>query len=237
MLQFLTHIPINIELDVTEEDFAKGAYFFTTIGVILGAILLLAYYLLNQFFQPLSMAVLLVFLHILATGGLHLDGLADASDGLFSNRSPERILEIMHDSRIGSNGVIALIFVIALKVIFTYEILLKGGWLYLLVVPVLGRYSIVLTANSNMSPLKNGMGNFFIGNINKWKLLFNSLIVLVLLIFLPISVGALIAVVIYTFVTIMICRKKIGGVTGDILGFNCENAEVVTLFILALLLR
>jgi adenosylcobinamide-GDP ribazoletransferase len=45
---------------------------------------------------------------ILATGGLHEDGLADLADGFGGGRTRERALEIMRDSRIGSFGAIAL---------------------------------------------------------------------------------------------------------------------------------
>ncbi|GAB1427271.1 hypothetical protein MASR2M17_06970 [Aminivibrio sp.] len=50
------------------------------------------------------------------SGGLHLDGLADSADGFLSARQRERILEIMRDSRIGTMGVLALVFVLAVKV-------------------------------------------------------------------------------------------------------------------------
>ncbi|MBC8932081.1 adenosylcobinamide-GDP ribazoletransferase, partial [Escherichia coli] len=44
------------------------------------------------------------------TGGFHVDALADTADGLFSSRKRERMLEIMKDSRVGANGVIAICF-------------------------------------------------------------------------------------------------------------------------------
>lgn len=45
---------------------------------------------------------------IVSTGGLHEDGLADSADGLFGGQTPERRLEIMKDSRIGSYGALAI---------------------------------------------------------------------------------------------------------------------------------
>ena len=44
-----------------------------------------------------------------ATGGFHLDGVADTADGLGSRRDPARALEIMKQSDIGPMGVIALV--------------------------------------------------------------------------------------------------------------------------------
>ncbi|XNM62278.1 adenosylcobinamide-GDP ribazoletransferase [Escherichia coli] len=49
--------------------------------------------------------------------GFHLDGLADTCDGVFSARSRDRMLEIMRDSRLGTHGGLALIFVVLAKIL------------------------------------------------------------------------------------------------------------------------
>ncbi|WP_043495864.1 adenosylcobinamide-GDP ribazoletransferase, partial [Hafnia alvei] len=71
----------------------------------------------------------------------HLDGLADTCDGIFSARPRERILEIMRDSRIGSNGALALIFVILARVAIIYQLTQTGHNVYTLLVaaPALSR--------------------------------------------------------------------------------------------------
>ena len=52
-------------------------------------------------------SALLLVASALLTGALHLDGLMDTADGLFGGRTPERRLEIMRDSRVGSFGALA----------------------------------------------------------------------------------------------------------------------------------
>ncbi|MBD3803861.1 MAG: adenosylcobinamide-GDP ribazoletransferase [Thioclava sp.] len=52
---------------------------------------------------------------VLTTGALHEDGLADFADGFWGGTTPERRLEIMRDSRIGSYGTIALILGLGLR--------------------------------------------------------------------------------------------------------------------------
>lgn len=64
---------------------------------------------------PAVSAVLAVAALVLATGALHEDGLADLADGL-GGATPERRLEIMRDSRIGSFGASALILSLALRI-------------------------------------------------------------------------------------------------------------------------
>ncbi|MFC2969109.1 adenosylcobinamide-GDP ribazoletransferase [Acidimangrovimonas pyrenivorans] len=64
--------------------------------------------------SPLVAALLAVAAAVVATGGMHEDGLADLADGC-GGRDPARRLEIMRDSRIGSYGVLALILSIGLR--------------------------------------------------------------------------------------------------------------------------
>jgi len=54
---------------------------------------------------------------IIITGALHIDGLADTSDAIFSHRGLADKLRIMKDSHIGSMGVISIFVVLSLKLI------------------------------------------------------------------------------------------------------------------------
>jgi adenosylcobinamide-GDP ribazoletransferase len=65
---------------------------------------------------PLLSAVLAIGSLTMATGAFHEDGLADAADGLGGGSTPDRRLEIMRDSRIGSYGGAALILAFALRI-------------------------------------------------------------------------------------------------------------------------
>jgi adenosylcobinamide-GDP ribazoletransferase len=113
MMQFMTALPVKVNTETGREDFGKGLALAPLVGLVLGALLVAGLnYLLPLLFPPLVTAVLTVSVYILLTGGLHMDGLGDTADGVFSNRPAERALEIMKDSRVGTNAVIALILVI-----------------------------------------------------------------------------------------------------------------------------
>lgn len=56
-------------------------------------------------------AAMVMAVGVILTGAMHEDGLADSADGLFGGWTPERRLEIMKDSRIGSYGMLALMLV------------------------------------------------------------------------------------------------------------------------------
>jgi hypothetical protein len=85
------------------------------VGLLLGAIAGAVVMLLQPWCGGPLAALLGVLALALLTGGFHLDGLADTCDGIFSARRRERMLEIMRDSRLGTHGGLALIFVLVAK--------------------------------------------------------------------------------------------------------------------------
>lgn len=237
MIQFLTRIPMPFHLDVKTEDFERGVIYFPVIGMILGVCLYGFASFFTGYFDPLTLAVLLVFLEVLLTGGLHLDGLADSFDGLFSYRDKERMLEIMKDSRIGSNGVLVLIFNLLLKTALIHQLLILGHFKALLWFPVLARAMSVCAARFTPYARESGMGNFFIGKVTNlqmfinlgfstaWLLLFQPR---VLWIYLPLALG--------TYGFSRVCLSKIDGMTGDTLGANTELMELLCLIIAVVIL-
>ena len=115
-LQFLTRISVVRQEIWTEEAFGGSVRYFPLIGAVLGCFYGGAAYLC-VFVLPawgivppehLTAAVLLL-LPVWLTGGIHCDGFMDTMDGLFSGRSRERMLEIMKDSCVGSNAVVAFL--------------------------------------------------------------------------------------------------------------------------------
>ncbi len=234
IFQFLTRLPISIAVDADDKTFRDGIYFFTLVGTVLGAILLAVESGLSVLqLDAWSKAIILLVVHIFLTGGLHLDGVADTADALFSNRPKARMLEILRDSRIGSNGVLALIITLALKAVGLHFIIATNCQLALLAMPIIGRLAVVMSFYWGKTPRAVGMGNFFIGKADWRHLLANVL--------LPIGVVALagawrlaflvsaVLVLLYVVLVIAWSNRKIDGITGDLLGFIIETSEVVFL--------
>ena len=67
-------------------------------------------------FPALFSALLAVATAAIVTGAMSEDAIADAADGLFGGTTPARRLEIMKDSRHGTYGVLAIVFIVGLKV-------------------------------------------------------------------------------------------------------------------------
>jgi len=239
MIQFLTRIPIPIELDVTKEDFQKGPVYFPVIGMIIGCILYTLYHISNGHISPLLLALIIVVAEVLITGGLHLDGLSDTFDGIYSNRDKERMLEIMKDSRLGANGALALFFFMLLKIALIMELNPEWAMLVIITMPVIGRFNILVACRFSKYAREDGMGNFFIGKVSNFKLFLGFMMTLAFVVgvgnyeleLLILLVGSLGFVSYY----IQHVKKKIDGMTGDTLGALCELTEIVVLGIAVLL--
>lgn len=114
-VMFFTRIPIPKNTPYSEELLNRASAWFPLIGWIAGLWSALIFWFAAHIF-PTSIAVLLSMLAgILLTGAFHEDGLADASDGFGGGWERDRILDIMKDSRIGTYGVVALVFALLLK--------------------------------------------------------------------------------------------------------------------------
>jgi adenosylcobinamide-GDP ribazoletransferase len=111
---FFTRIPIKFQ-DFNEADLNKATRFFPLVGMLVGAVGALAFWLAD-ILLPLEIAVLISMVAtILLTGAFHEDGLADAVDGLGGGWTKEQVLTIMVDSRIGSYGAIGLVLALLIK--------------------------------------------------------------------------------------------------------------------------
>ncbi|NVM23046.1 MAG: adenosylcobinamide-GDP ribazoletransferase [Desulfobacterales bacterium] len=222
-LQFLTILPMG-----KPEDFPghRMVPYFPVVGIIVGLLLALIDTVLRHIF-PLGIASLIDVLFLAAiTGALHLDGLADTADGLFSHRPSEQVLKIMKDSRIGAMGLLALIFVLAIKWAGISSI---GEYraLCLILIPAYSRgaFTIAIHFMDYIRPEGGTGSGFFSGNRSLEDLgwlsvpvSFSLLLGLRCLVLNFAFVGMVLLVLLYY-------KKRLGGVTGDMLGALGEVTE------------
>lgn len=237
MLQFFTRLPLPFDLKASSEDFSKGLIWFTAVGLIIGAFLDGVFWALAPWTGTFLLSVLLVLAESILTGGLHLDGLADTFDGLYSNRGKERSLEIMKDSRIGSNGALALISFFLLKTALLNELLTAARTQtltimpmgVLLLMPVASKAALSLSCYMGPYARKEGMGHLFIGKVSHFQLMLTLLAGFAMTAIYPISAVAMAVVLIFTPVYTFHVRRRIGGLTGDTLGAWHELSGLVYL--------
>ncbi len=112
---FYTRIPCPKNIDHSPEYINKATRYFPLIGWIVGGISFFVFWLGSFLFDTNISVILSLIAGVLLTGAFHEDGLADVFDGFGGGWTKEKILEIMKDSRVGTYGVIALIFLFGLK--------------------------------------------------------------------------------------------------------------------------
>ena len=127
-LGFFTRLPVgSAPLPPT---FQGVIVWLPAIGLIVGLLAALAVAVATLLLPAQLGGVIGCLVWVFITGGLHLDGVADCGDGLLVEAPPERRLEIMKDSRLGTFGGAALFFVLALKAaaLCTLAASFDGSW-------------------------------------------------------------------------------------------------------------
>ncbi|PQJ73041.1 adenosylcobinamide-GDP ribazoletransferase [Polaribacter butkevichii] len=112
---FFTRIPCPKWVGHSSEMLNKSNRYFSLVGILVGAIAALIYYLATFIFTPEIAIILSMIASIWTTGAFHEDGFADSCDGFGGGWTKEKILLIMKDSRLGTFGVIGLFSILILK--------------------------------------------------------------------------------------------------------------------------
>lgn len=236
-IAFLTRLPVATRVAFRAEDVARSARWFPLVGVLIGGFYVAGLRGFATIFPPLVTAVLLVAMEAILTGALHLDGLADTADGFGSGRTRDDVLRIMRDHAIGSYGAVALILVIALKSAAIAALIARPrAWMYLILMPVLGRWSSVLLS-ATQPYARRGDANASSGlgavtdHVGRMELLIASVTAIALAAGLARWTGVASCGVVAagTAVWAWRCRRRIGGVTGDTLGAGIELSESLLL--------
>lgn len=222
-VRFLSVIPLGKPGTFAPETMVS---WFPVAGLLLGAITLLADLTAGCLWPASVVSVLDVLMLIFLTGALHLDGLADTADGLYGRREPEKALEIMKDSRVGAMGLVAVAALLMVKAT-ALSACGPDRRLFLLVIPALARSSTLFgfrflpygrpgggTGHALFEkPL--GLRDFWaVGVILVLTLLAGWRGILVILAFAGVTAG-----------TLMFYHRRMGCITGDMLGAMIEITE------------
>jgi len=117
---FLTRIPAHDParpLDAAR--LSRAALWFPAVGLVVGGVMAVVRVVADLVLPAEPATVLALLAAVLVTGGFHEDGLADASDGMGAHVDRARRLEIFKDSRVGTYGALAAVFM----VLFPYAVL------------------------------------------------------------------------------------------------------------------
>jgi len=222
-IQFITILPVGRN---TAFDPPKMIPHFPVVGLVLGILTaLFDLAVMNFWSKPVASLLDVIFLAAL-TGAFHIDGLGDTADGLLGQRSKEKTLAIMKDSRIGTMGLVAIVFGLSLKWAgitgLDYQ---RSVWLML--VPAYARGGMLFGIRLlDYGRPSGGTGlEFFrdtLGISAYWGLpvlLALSLLLGWKALWLNIGFVAITAVILWYY------KRRIGCITGDMLGAMTEITE------------
>jgi len=236
-LTFLTCLPLPSAKQDDFASFGESAPWFGWVGLLVGGMLAGLGFLFSWLQVPPAVnAVLLSVVWALLSGGLHLDGLADCCDGLFSAAAPQRRLEILRDTHLGTFGAAGLFLHLLLRWTLLTQLLQQSDvvWLALLLAPALGRW-LILPAALQKSARPEGLGQHFKQGMKPTALLWAALPLIVLAgwggIFVLAALGS---GVFMTLFWLWLTHRRLGGVTGDVFGLIVETAENISLLTLLL---
>ncbi len=212
-------------------DFSKGingyaVMFYPLIGFILGAILWGIHELLSPYIPHVHLGVIIFSMWIFLTGALHLDGLSDTIDGIYTPK--ERALEVMKEPHVGAMG---MIFSATFLILKASTLMVFDAFYLLPLVLMLSRFNAVLAIYFYPYVSPSGMSSFAKEELKSFQVLAATIYV--------ITIGALmlgLLNLVLMFVSLLILfviklyfLKRYGGFTGDIYGFTIEVTELILL--------
>lgn len=238
-IQFLTRLPVpggqTRDLTTFPEDIRRGLVFFPLIGALVGGLTAIALVLL-EIALPWPVAVIAALaVEARLTGAFHEDAVADFCDALGGGWTREQVLEIMKDSRVGSYGALGLGLGVALRASGLVALSsLSQAVVVLVVAGAIGRL-VILFVMALVPPIagRDGLSKD-VGQQAGWGKVLAGLALVSPVLILgaavdPVAmIGATVVLAVFLAWYRAMLLRRLGGVTGDCLGFSAYAGIVVT---------
>ena len=234
--QFFTILPIHKTLPMNRRTVTTMFAMLPLIGLVMGAILygMISSLQLWTPLSPLFIAVIVVVMGIVMTGGLHMDGWLDMSDAFFSYGDRQKRQQVLDDPRTGAFGVISFVSLFAVKVVTIYELLhFSLLAIAVIAIPFYSRIAILLYFVSTAPSKESGLGAYFKRETSKRMLMITAVSYLITATLLAVFLAewSLFVMMLVLVVAVLLyrnwSRKHFGGMSGDLMGALCEGMEVL----------
>jgi adenosylcobinamide-GDP ribazoletransferase len=231
-MAFLTVLPVATAEGAPGE--RLGRAYFPVVGAVIGLLAGIAYVVMTAMTTPLLAAVAATALMALLTGALHLDGVADAADGLLGGGDTARRLEVMRDPRLGSFGTTAVVLVLAGSVAAVASMTPARAIVALVIACAMSRLAMLGVIAFVPYVRQSGLGSAAWGGHRAFDLFLASAFVLaVSLLDWRRAAAALLVVAIAALLISALARRRIGGATGDVYGATAELCQLAALVVFA----
>jgi adenosylcobinamide-GDP ribazoletransferase len=237
-VQFLTRVPLPGGMNRPDPDLTllrAAVVYFPLVGGLVGLFTGTVVWASLLLWPPVVAVTLGLIAEAVLTGGFHEDAVADCCDAFGGGWTRDDVLRILKDSRVGSFGALGL----------ALALLLRSGCLLALpadlLVPAVaasaavGRWAIlVLMRAVPPVPHREGLSKDVGERIGRRELVIGSLYTMIASVAFAVqrpvpAVLGMVAVVVVTLAWGWYVRRRIGGVTGDVLGTACYLGQCIIL--------
>ncbi len=236
---FLSVIPLRLPRTVPPAAFPRAVGLFPLAGAGIGALVAVLDALARQVLPvDVSGAVALAALAVL-TGGLHLDGLADAADGLLGPLERTRRLEVMREGGIGAFGAAAVALVLLVEFAALGHLAAASRVPALVGALALSRFAMSLAVGAFPYARLSGAGSAFKAGLGAFDVVVATAIAAIVAATLLVERGIalLLIVAVVALAVGAFARARLGGLTGDVYGAIAELAFAVSLIALVAMER
>lgn len=250
VLGTLTILPVRPPSRVDRRVAGRAMVLAPLVGALLGCIVAAVLWLADAASvdaSPLMAAVICVAAVAVLTRGIHLDGLADTADGLGSGKTADAALTVMRRSDVGPFGVVTLVLVLMLQVAALSVPFARGTGVEALVAAlVVSRLALPLVCSRGIPAARaDGLGSSVAGTVSRAGLLGSAALAVAVLALVRVVGGPevtpggwvlwlLLGGVVALLLAAVMCRRcvrRLGGVTGDVLGACVEVAFTASLLL------
>lgn len=228
----LTVIPVPFanRYDTAAGPSKSAPIFFPLVGMFVGLAMAAVFVVADLFLPVLPVAALVVAAGVAPTGAIHIDGLADFTDGVFGGRTVEDRLRIMKLPDVGAFGVVAVVLVLLVDWATISSLTAPGVWAALALAGLVSRTAplVVMLMTAYLPP--EGLGQSYRGLsrlVVAGSVTFTFLVAVVIGGWLALAVtlaGLLMAIAVG-----VVAKKRLGGATGDVYGASVELSFAVAM--------
>ncbi|WJR35580.1 adenosylcobinamide-GDP ribazoletransferase [Mycobacteroides immunogenum] len=224
--EFATVAPVPARLAGSLSGPVLGAL--PVVGAALGVLAAFVAWIMHFAYMAPLAGLAAVTATILATRGLHIDGLSDTADALGCYGPPERALAVMRDGSAGPFGVVALIISVLTQALSFGVLASRQEWLAIALSIAVGRVSAVVACRRGVpGAAQSGFGTRVAGSQPLW--------LAGIWVLAAVAVGvlaqpwrpwqgpaAVLVALLAGALLVRHCVRRFGGITGDVLGGSVE---------------
>jgi adenosylcobinamide-GDP ribazoletransferase len=228
-----TRLPLGSPPRIESFDLVRASWALPVAGALVGAFGAWAFWIATELRLPPTLAAAIALaVTLLATGGLHEDGLADMVDGFGGGWDRARKLEIMHDSRLGTYGACALTMSLLLRWAALADLASPSNAASALIAAHVAARAALPAFMHVVPPARSEGLSARAGQPALWPAAVAALIGVLAMALTLGGAAMVIGLVLATsagFLMAWLCLWQIGGQTGDVLGALEQVIETVIL--------